>query len=212
MKSHLEKIAHAADPVVEAAQMADQVVEVALEVKILLFSCLLFYDNILGSKIDRNCKYECQGNGGCEVTYIGPSRPGQLSGSCFPASFGGSCSGTPRECQDCNRAVSCSSGGSSSNSRTSGGSSSNGRPSGGGGSGGENMDIFTCLLFNEIILGSKSDRNCKYECQSNRGCMVTYIGQSRPGQLSGSCFPASFGGSCSGTPPECQDCNRAVNC
>merc|ERR1712179_902929 len=38
-----------------------------------------------GSKSDRNCKYECQSNGGCKVTYIGPSRPGQLSGSCFPS-------------------------------------------------------------------------------------------------------------------------------
>jgi len=28
-------------------------------------------------------------------------------GSCFPDSFGGSCSGTPRECQDCNRAITC---------------------------------------------------------------------------------------------------------
>merc|ERR1712110_1231875 len=147
-----------------------------------------------GSKIDRNCKYECQGNGGCEVTYIGPSRPGQLSGSCFPASFGGACTGTPQGCQDCNRAVSCNSGGSSSGSRPSGGSSSNGRPSGGSGSGG-------------------SDRNhCKYECQVNGGCKVTYIGPSRPGQLSGSCFPASFGGSCTGTPQGCQDCNKAVNC
>ena len=28
----------------------------------------------------------------------------------------------------------------------------------------------------------------------------------------GSCFPQSFGGSCSGTPSECQDCNNAINC
>merc|ERR1719215_739569 len=60
--------------------------------------------------------------------------------------------------------------------------------------------------------GSKSDRNCRYECQSNGGCQVTYIGTFRPGQTQGSCFPASFGGSCSGTPRECQDCNRALNC
>merc|ERR1719225_295324 len=59
-----------------------------------------------GSKNDRNCSYKCQSNGGCEVTYIGPPRAGQTSGSCFPQSFGGSCSGTPPECQDCNRALS----------------------------------------------------------------------------------------------------------
>ena len=99
----LEEAAQVADPV-EVAQMADQV---ALEVKYRNFSCLLFYEIILGSQIDKNCKYECQGNRGCMVTYIGPSRPGKVSGSCFPASFGGSCSGTPPECQDCNRAVSC---------------------------------------------------------------------------------------------------------
>ena len=30
-----------------------------------------------------------------------------LQGSCFPRDFGGSCSGTPRECQDCNQAINC---------------------------------------------------------------------------------------------------------
>ena len=30
-----------------------------------------------------------------------------FQGSCFPDSLGGSCSGTPRECQDCNRAINC---------------------------------------------------------------------------------------------------------
>ena len=28
----------------------------------------------------------------------------------------------------------------------------------------------------------------------------------------GSCFPRDFGGSCSGTPRQCQDCNQAINC
>merc|ERR1712110_260689 len=53
------------------------------------------------------CNYSCTGGGGCEVRYIGPSRGGKIKGSCFPNSFGGSCSGTPRECQDCNRAITC---------------------------------------------------------------------------------------------------------
>ena len=35
------------------------------------------------------------------------SRRGKTKGSCFPFSFGGGCSGTPRECQDCNRAIAC---------------------------------------------------------------------------------------------------------
>ena len=84
------------------------------------------YVNPSGSKSDRNCRYDCQSNGGCQVTYIGPPRAGQTSGSCFPDDFGGSCSGTPRECQDCNQALSCSSGGGSS---SSGGSNSGSRPS-----------------------------------------------------------------------------------
>merc|ERR1712130_1025012 len=53
------------------------------------------------------CRYSCTEGGGCEVHYIGPPRRGKTQGSCFPDSFGGSCSGTPRECQDCNRAITC---------------------------------------------------------------------------------------------------------
>lgn len=53
------------------------------------------------------CNYSCTEGGGCEVHYIGPPRRGKTQGSCFPDSFGGSCSGTPRECQDCNRAIRC---------------------------------------------------------------------------------------------------------
>merc|ERR1719360_395443 len=68
------------------------------------------------------------------------------------------------------------------------GSSSSSRPSGGSSSSGG------------------SNRKCSYECQSNGGCRVSH------GLTSGSCFPASFGGSCSGTPRECKDCNRALNC
>merc|ERR1711884_545121 len=60
--------------------------------------------------------------------------------------------------------------------------------------------------------GGQSDRNCDYQCEANGGCRVKYVGPSRPGQLSGSCFPQSFGGSCSGTPPECRDCIDVLNC
>ena len=34
----------------------------------------------------------------------------------------------------------------------------------------------------------------------------------RGSNTKGSCFPARFGGRCSGTPPECQECNRVKNC
>ena len=83
----------------------------------------------------RNCDYECTNGGGCTVTYVGPPRAGKtqvefqrkdglpkfmkhlhnfwcftdfiFQGSCFPRDFGGSCSGTPRECQDCKHAINC---------------------------------------------------------------------------------------------------------
>merc|ERR1712080_752723 len=55
----------------------------------------------------RNCDYTCERNGGCKVTYVGPPRAGRTHGSCSPRDFGGSCSGTPRECQDCNQAINC---------------------------------------------------------------------------------------------------------
>ena len=41
---------------------------------------------------------------------------------------------------------------------------------------------------------------------------MQYTGPPRGGATSGSCFPPDFGGSCSGTPPECQECKDAVNC
>jgi len=53
------------------------------------------------------CRYRCTDGGGCEVHYTGPPRRGKTKGSCFPFSFGGDCSGTPRECLHCNRAITC---------------------------------------------------------------------------------------------------------
>merc|ERR1719342_877876 len=55
----------------------------------------------------RNCDYKCTDGGACQVTYVGPPRAGRTQGSCFPRDFGGNCSGTPRECQDCNQAITC---------------------------------------------------------------------------------------------------------
>jgi hypothetical protein len=65
---------------------------------------------------------------------------------------------------------------------------------------------------NRFGSNNKSPKDCKYECTNSGGCMAQYIGPSRAGQTSGSCFPDSFGGSCSGTPPECQHCNQIVSC
>jgi len=61
-----------------------------------------------GRQADTNlCRYRCTDGDGCEVHYTGPPRRGKTKGSCFPWSFGGDCSGTPRECQDCNRVITC---------------------------------------------------------------------------------------------------------
>ena len=61
---------------------------------------------------EEDCHYECIHNGSCHVTYVGPPRTGRTQGSCFPRSFGGSCSGTPAECIDCNLKITCNEGGS----------------------------------------------------------------------------------------------------
>jgi len=61
-------------------------------------------------------------------------------------------------------------------------------------------------------LGSSNYEVCKYSCLDSGACEVRYTGRPRSGNTKGSCFPASFGGRCSGTPSECQDCNRVKNC
>ena len=53
---------------------------------------------------------------------------------------------------------------------------------------------------------------CLYNCTSGGGCTVQYTGPPRGGPTAGSCFPPDFGGSCSGTPPECKECKNAVDC
>jgi len=133
------------------------------------------------------CDYQCQSNGGCTATYVGRSRPGKHQGSCFPDEFGGSCSGTPNECHNCNQVLSCS------------------------------PEEKQKSAFDTRHLGDQTTRNCDYKCNASgtkgdRGCTVRYIGPNRPGQTSGSCFSDSFGGGCSGTPRECVDCNRAIFC
>jgi len=106
---------------------------------------------------DEECRYSCRSNGGCRV------RRGGSMGSCFPKRFGGSCSGTPSGCRDCNEVRNCDD-------------------------------------------DDEDDEECRYSCRSNGGCRV------RRGGSMGSCFPKRFGGSCSGTPSGCRDCNKVRNC
>merc|ERR1712061_733200 len=55
---------------------------------------------------DGDCSYSCVANGGCHAEYNGRWKYQQ--GSCFPKSFGGGCSGMPRECsQDWHTQVNC---------------------------------------------------------------------------------------------------------
>merc|ERR1719507_944086 len=63
--------------------------------------------------------------------------------------------------------------------------------------------VYTSFCFDEPSL-------CDYSCTPGGGCSVLYVGPPRAGQTQGSCFPDSFGGSCDGTPPECERCNQVV--
>merc|ERR1712029_1116745 len=161
--------------------------------------------------IEGNCRYACNQDGSCMTDWTGSFKNGVTSASCFPPRFGG-CLGKVDGCKDCNQV--CGGGSSGGGSSSSGGLAirdcerkglckcqitSSGKecvgipqenvPSSSGSSG-----------------GSKSDGDCRYQCKSNGGCQVF----SSSG--SGSCFSQAFGGSCSGTPRGCQDCNRAINC
>ena len=131
------------------------------------------------------------------ATYTGTARPGQSSGSCFSALFGGACSGTPPECKECKEVVDCSK---------------------------------EQVVRPQVESKTDSEKQCDFKCLESGGCRVTYVGPPRGGPVSGrprkwyissicaanlcpgSCFPAAFGGSCSGTPPECEACNVARTC
>ena len=115
------------------------------------------------------------------VDYVGPSRPGKTSGSCFPHSYGGECSGTPPECSNCNNVLTCHEPGQREEER--------GRP--------------------PVEAGGDV---CDYSCQPSGSCIVKYVGPPRGGNTAGSCFPNSYGGGCSGTPRECEDCNSVLTC
>ena len=131
--------------------------------------------------MDSLCSYRCTELGGCTVQYIGPIRDGATSGSCFPPAYGGSCIGTPQECDNCNKAIAC-----------------------------QKIDAAIGSTNNDS--GLKYPEPCKYACTNGGGCTVQYKGPSRSGATFGSCFPLSFGGGCSGTPPECRECKDAIKC
>ena len=57
---------------------------------------------------DSSCTYKCKDNGGCTVEFESDNFfSGASKGSCFPASFGGACLGTPNQCEDCNKVMGC---------------------------------------------------------------------------------------------------------
>jgi len=109
-------------------------------------------------------------------------------GNFFTSTGGWDCR---QKCRDCN--FSCS----GSETRTKRISSESGSSGGGGVGGG----------------GGSGSQDCDYQCTDGGGCQVTYVGPPRSGKTKGACFPERFaGGKCSGTPSECQDCNKAINC
>jgi len=70
-----------------------------------------------------------------------------------------------------------------------------------------------CLLMLLACSKTVDSKDCRYRCKSDGTCRVTYTGPSlRSGPLEGGCFADSYGGDCSGTPPECQDCNKVISC
>ena len=141
------------------------------------------------------------------MQYTGPPRGGATFGSCFPPDFGGSCSGTPAECQDCKLALDCEG-------KKRGEDDLDFDPGVSG-----NVDSVTQKpggLYNVFYQIPNYELSgpppCLYNCTKSGGCTVQYTGPPRGGTTLGSCFPPDFGGSCSGTPPECQECKEAVKC
>ena len=136
------------------------------------------------------CDYQCQESGGCQVTYQGPPRAGNTFGSCFPLLFGGTCSGTPDECQDCNQVIQCEEEG----------------PEYEDYEDGEEGEAYIDELVNP------DGEPCIYLCNDDGGCTVRYAGPPQSGSTVGNCFSSLFGGSCSGIPNGCRDCNKVLEC
>ena len=59
--------------------------------------------------------------------------------------------------------------------------------------------------------GPVTKGDCKYTCLKNKGCQSRST-SGGDGRTQGSCFPQSFGGTCTGIPENCQNCNEVVDC
>lgn len=70
----------------------------------------------------------------------------------------------------------------------------------------EQMNLFALVTISTLATAKQDP--CSYSCESNGGCSVKYIGSLRTGLSTGVCFS----GSCSGTPPECKNCDQVLNC
>ena len=115
-----------------------------------LFLLSVILSKCIYSETDPNfdvCSYACTDTGGCNVQFTGPPRGGPTFGSCFPASFGGSCNGIPPECMDCNQVLECSA---------------------------QNKDgeINVNTDDSDNIGG---DDVCDYQCQESGGCQVQFF-------------------------------------
>ena len=95
---------------------------------------------------------------------LGPPRGGNTVGSCFPSLFGGTCSGTPAECEDCNKVVTCEEEG----------------PDYDEYNGGEDeVDSGLDMLTNP------DGEPCIYLCNDDGGCTVRYAGPPQSGSTVG---------------------------
>jgi len=68
------------------------------------------------------------------------------------------------------------------------------------------------LIVSSMTVAHVGSEDCQYRCTSRGGCSVRYVGPFRSGAQAGYCFSPSSGGRCRGTPPECQQCDKAINC
>ena len=94
----------------------------------------------------------------------GPPRGGNTLGSCFPALFGGTCDGTPSECEDCNTKIQCEE------------------------EGPEYEDYDTedgSNTTNVDILTNPDGEPCIYLCSDDGGCSVRYAGPPQSGSTVG---------------------------
>ena len=68
------------------------------------------------------------------------------------------------------------------------------------------------VLVALLVVAGAGAELCRYSCTEGGGCSVQYTGPPRSGPTLGSCFPPSFGGACSGVPPECEECTKQLDC